>query len=169
MRIEFNRANGDTTSGQLYLPFGTYGHKTVTTREDGREAIYNATGDWSGYEGFAFDIRTDTKDSRITKLLVVISDESGNKGKSSVGTMSYNDLMELEDGAWQTVLIPLEGPFYDWRYPDGQDGSTVQLDFSRISQIEFTPWSGSRNKSGTIHLDNLRLIKNYGKGNNLVF
>ncbi|NUO07979.1 MAG: hypothetical protein HUU08_04745 [Candidatus Brocadia sp.] len=166
MRIEFNRANGDTKNGRLYLPFGTYGHKTITTGEDGEEVTYHATGDWSDYESFTFDIRTDTKDSKITKFLIVLSDESGNKGKPAVGIASYEDLMEIKDGKWQTITIPLESSFYfyDWHYPGGQNGSTVQLDFSHISQIEFTPWNGSKNKSGTIYLDNLRLIKNLSKG-----
>lgn len=162
IRIEFNRASGDTKNGQLYLPFGTYGHKTETTGEEGEKVTYNATGDWSGYESFAFDIKTDTKDSKTTKFLIVISDEDGKKGKPAVGIKTYNDLMELDDGEWQTVTIPLEGIFYfyDWRYPEGQDGSTTELDFSRITQIEFTPWEGSKKASGTLYLDNLRLIKN---------
>ncbi len=160
MRIDFNRANGDTKNGRFYLPFGTYGHKTVISGEDGKKVTYNATGDWSDYESFAFDIRTNTKGSKITKFLIVISDESGNKGKPNVGITSYKDSIKLEDGKWQTVTIPLKGPFYDWHHPGGQDGSIIQLDFSHISQIEFTPWNGSKNKSGIIYLDNLRLVKN---------
>ena len=114
--------------------------------------------------------KTDTKDSKITKFLIVISDELGNKGKPDIDIKAYNDVMELTDGGWQTITIPLEGTFYfyDWRYPEGQNGSTTQLDFGRISQIEFMPWSGKDDKSGTIYLDNLRLVKEDSNGTNTV-
>ena len=69
MKIEFNMANGDTKNGRFYLSFGTYGHKTVTTGDDGEEVTYNATGDWKGYASFKFDIR----DLEITNIPVIMS------------------------------------------------------------------------------------------------
>ena len=67
--------------------------------------------------------------------------------------------MKLTDGDWQTITIPLDGNFYDWRYPEGQNGLFTQLDFSKISQIEFAPWSGSKDATGVMYLDNLLLTK----------
>lgn len=159
LRIKFDRPNADTKDAKRYMTFGTYGHKTTVTGEDGTETIYDATANWTGYATFNFDIKTNTKNRTSTEFLMVISDELGNKGKPAVGIESYNDLMELVDGEWQTVTIPLDGTFYDWRYPEGQNGSTVQLDFTRISQIEFAPCIGTNDTSGIVYLDNLRLVK----------
>lgn len=170
MRVEFSRAHGDTKNGKISMPFGTYGHKTVISGEDGQEDItYDATANWSGYSSFQFDIKTDTKNSEVTRLLMVITDELGNKGKPAVGDKVYADwkgqnLLKIADGKWQTVTIPLDGVFYDWRYPEGQNGSKIQLDFSRISQIEFAPWAGNADMSGTIYLDNLCVVKTEREG-----
>ncbi|NCC52983.1 MAG: hypothetical protein EOM20_17470 [Spartobacteria bacterium] len=65
--------------------------------------------------------------------------------------------MEIDDGYWQTVSVPLGGDFFDWSYPGGQDGSLVALDFSRIRQLEFCPWVGREDKAGVMWLDNLRI------------
>ena len=160
LKVVFDRSNGDTDNGKGYMAFGTYGHKTVTTGDDGRsEVVYNATADWTGYKYFQFDIKTDTKNNKITKLQIVVSDESGNRGKPSTWINSYDEQMELADGDWQTVTISLDSDFYDWRYPEGQNGSLAQLDFSKISQIEFAPWSGSKDTTGVMYLDNLLLTK----------
>jgi len=170
MRIEFNRSNGDTKNGRFSMPFGTYGHKTVILGDGGQgDVTYDATANWSGYSSLQFDIKTDTKNSEITRLLMVITDELGNKGKPAVGNMAYEDwkgqnLLKITDGKWQTVEIPLDGVFYDWRYPEGQNGSKTQLDFSCISQIEFAPWPGNADASGTIYLDNLCVVKTESGG-----
>lgn len=164
MRIEFDRSNGDTEDAKRYMTFGTYGHKITITGEDGIETTYDATANWTGYAAFEFDVKTNTKNRTTTEFLIVISDEIGNKGKPAVGIESYNGLIELVNGDWQTVTIPLDGTFYDWRYPEGQNGSMTQLDFSRISQIEFAPCIGTNDTSGTIYLDNLRLIKTSNDG-----
>ncbi|MCF6147177.1 MAG: hypothetical protein E3K37_00785 [Candidatus Kuenenia sp.] len=166
MKIEFDRSNGDTGNGKKYMPFGTYGHKTVVS-DDGQSSVtYNATGNWEGYEYLQFDIKTDTNGNSTTELLLTITDEHGNKGKPDVGIKKYNRLPKIEDGNWQTFTIPLKGRFYDWRYPEGQDGSTTELDFSRISQLEFTPWYGDKNASGVMYLDNILLTsdaENWGR------
>ena len=160
LKVVFDRSNGDTDNGKGYMAFGTYGHKTVTTNNDDQsEVVYDATANWTGYKYFQFDIKTDTKNNNITKLQIVVSDESGNSGKPSTGINSYDEQMELTDGDWQTVTIPLDSDFYDWRYPEGQNGSLAQLDFSKISQIEFVPWSGSKDATGVMYLDNLLLTK----------
>ncbi|MBM4053308.1 MAG: hypothetical protein FJ264_01260 [Planctomycetes bacterium] len=164
MKIEFDRSHGDTEDGTLYVPFGTYGHKTVISDDDGQSSVtYDATANWEGYKNLQFDIKTDTTDNSMTKFLVVITDEHGNKGKPDVGIKKYNTLPELEDGQWQTFTIPLDGKFYDWKYPGGQDGSTTQLDFGNISMIEFIPWNGSADASGVMYLDNILLTS---KGEN---
>ncbi|WP_347273534.1 glycan-binding surface protein [Candidatus Kuenenia sp.] len=161
MKIEFDRSNGDTKDGRKYMSFGTYGHKTVIYGEDGQPSeTYDATANWEGYKNLQFDIKIETTDNATTELLVVITDEQGNKGKPDVGIKKYNKFPKLEDGDWQTFSIPLDGKFYDWRYPEGQDGSTTQLDFSRISMIEFIPWNGSADASGVIYLDNILLTSN---------
>lgn len=159
MKIEFDRKNADTESGSLYQGFGTYGHA-------------NATGNWKGYDTFEFDIRTETVDSRVTELLMILSDQTGNKGKPAInlkGTTyslpSHTELMAVEDGPWQTVSIPLNGHFFDWRYPDGQNGSETIMDFSAITQIELVPWSGDATKKGSVWLDNLRLTGADGNNN----
>ena len=93
LKVVFDRSNGDTDNGA----FGTYGHKTVTSSDDGQsEVVYDATADWTGYKYFQFDIK---------------------------------------------------------------NGLFTQLDFSKISQIEFAPWSGSKDATGVMYLDNLRLTK----------
>ena len=91
--------------------------------------------------------------------MIVVSDESGNRGKPSTWINSYDEQMKLTDGNWQTVTIPFDGDLYDWRYPAGQNGSLAQLYFSKISQTEFAPCLGSKGATGVIYLDNLRLIK----------
>ncbi|MBF0229231.1 MAG: hypothetical protein HQK63_06515 [Desulfamplus sp.] len=175
MKIEFDRSNGDTENGRLYQSFGTYGHN-------------NSTSNWEGYDAFEFDIKTDTIDSTHTDLLMILSDKSGNKGKPAInitgidnistnGNISttnsnlttnltnHTDIMKVEDGHWQTITIPLKGRFFDWRYPQGQNGSETVMDFANISQIEFVPWSGDAAKKGGIWLDNLRLTKADGENN----
>lgn len=92
------------------------------------------------YEVFQFDIKTETDGQSFTKLLIVITDELGNKGKPAIGIKSYDDLLKITDGKWQTVTVPLDGIFYDWRYPEGQNGSKIQLNLSKIKQVEFVPW-----------------------------
>lgn len=53
----FDRSNGDTDNGKGYMAFGTYGHKTATSGDDGQsEVVYDATADWTGYKYFQFDI-----------------------------------------------------------------------------------------------------------------
>lgn len=167
MKIEFDRSSGDTGNGKKYMPFGTYGHKTVVSDDDGQSSVtYNATGNWEGYEYLQFDIKTDTNGNSTTELLLTITDEDGNKGKPDVGIKKYSKLPEIEDGNWQTFTIPLKGKFYDWRYPEGQDGSTTELDFSRISQIEFVPCNGNKNASGVMYIDNILLtsdVENRGR------
>ena len=91
--------------------------------------------------------------------MIAVSDESGNWGKPSTRINSYDEQMKLTDENWQTVTIPLDGDFYYWRYPAGQNGSLSQLYFSKISQTEFAPCLGSKDATGVIYLDNLRLIK----------
>ena len=146
LKIAFDRSRGDNENGCLFMPFGTYGHK-------------NATANWADYESFQFDIKTDTNGQTFTKLLVVITDELGNKGKPAIGIKSYDDLLKITDGKWQTITVPLDGIFYDWRYPEGQNGSKIQLDLSRIKQVEFVPWYGKSKRSGTLYLDNLRVVR----------
>ncbi|MBM2833009.1 MAG: hypothetical protein HW406_170 [Candidatus Brocadiaceae bacterium] len=160
LKVVFGSSNGDTDNGKCYMAFGTYGHKTVITSDDGQsKVVYDANADWTGYKYFQFDIKTDTKNNKITKLQIIVSDESGNRGTPSTWINSYDELMKLTDGDWQTVTIPLDGDFYDWRYPEGQNGLFTQLDFSKISQIEFAPWSGNKDATGVMYLDNLRLTK----------
>jgi hypothetical protein len=54
--------------------------------------------------------------------MIVVSDESVNLGKPSTWINSYDEQTKLTDGNWQTVTIPLDGDFYDWRYPARQNG-----------------------------------------------
>lgn len=91
--------------------------------------------------------------------MIVVSDESGNRGKSSTWINSYDEQMKLTDGNWQTVTIPLDSNFYDWCYPARQNGSLAQLYFSKISQTEFAPCLGNKDATRVIYLDNHRLIK----------
>ncbi|MBF0203064.1 MAG: hypothetical protein HQK67_01860 [Desulfamplus sp.] len=170
MKIEFDRNSADTETGKLYQSFGSYGHD-------------NATADWSGYDAFEFDIKTDTVGSKKTSFLMVLSDKSGNQGKPAIAQeitgdiditnnnmvsnnmANYSDLITIQDGPWQTITIPIDGKFFDWRYPQGQNGSETSMDFSAITQIEFVPWSGDSSKKGSIWLDNLRLVKTNDKNN----
>ncbi|MFH0879672.1 MAG: glycan-binding surface protein, partial [Lentisphaerota bacterium] len=152
MRIDFNRANGDNAGGKLYSAFGTYGHTNGTmvwVPTNGNPADYV----------FKFDIKTKTEGPGFTstKLMLVISDFDGHKGKPKVGISSFKDVMELADGGWQTVSIPLNSLFYNWAYPSGQDGSYVSLNFANVKQVEFCPWVGAEDKRGTMWLDNLRI------------
>lgn len=149
LRVDFTRFMGDTDDGRRYLPFGTYGHDS-------------ATADWSDFDAFEFDIRTCSVGRLATDLLIVISDNAGNKGKPDVGIASFSDVLRVRDGRWHTVSIPI-GPgsrFYDWRYPEGQNGVLAELDFSHIAQIEFVPDIGRPAAAGRLNIDNLRLIKN---------
>jgi len=152
MKIEFDRSGGDTEAGKLYQSFGTYGHSS-------------ATSNWEGFDAFEFDIKTDTIDSTHTDLLMILSDQSGNKGKPGIHLTTHTDLMAVEDGPWQTIKIPLNGKFFDWRYPEGQNGAETAMDFANITQIEFVPWSADANKKGDIWLDNLRLTRSDGEQN----
>ena len=154
LRVDFDRSAGDNSAGRLYTAFGTYGH-------------YGATMCWVPTNAsatnyiFKFDVKTKTEGTGFTKtrLLVVITDDSAqtNKGKPDVQISSFKESMELEDDVWQTISIPLSTNFFDWKYPGGQDGSLVQLDFSRIRQVEFCPWAGREDMKGTLWLDNLRI------------
>ncbi|MBF0202473.1 MAG: hypothetical protein HQK66_14430 [Desulfamplus sp.] len=110
----------DTKNAGLFQSFGTYGHS-------------GATASWEGFDAFEFDIKTDTEGRNHTRLLILLSDNSGNIGKpafddaepvsnmeglsGAVPMKSYSDNLSLQDGVWQTVRIPLDGRFFDWRYP----------------------------------------------------
>ena len=154
LRVDFDSSAGDNSAGRLYTAFGTYGH-------------YGATMCWVPTNAsatnyiFKFDVKTKTEGTGFTKtrLLVVITDDSAqtNKAKPDVGISSFKESMELDDDVWQTVSIPLSTNFFNWKYPGGQDGSLVQLDFSRIRQVEFCPWAGREDMKGTLWLDNLRI------------
>lgn len=154
LRVDFDRAAGDNSAGRLYTAFGTYGHYAKTM------CWVPTNANPSNYV-FKFDIKTKTEGTGFTKtrLLVVITDNSAqtNKGKPDVLVEDFKQSMELEDGVWQTVAIPLGGDFFDWKYPGGQDGSLVELDFSRIRQVEFCPWVGREDEKGVMWLDNLRI------------
>ncbi len=167
MKIAFDRRNGETGDGKLYLPFGTYGHKTVI---DGVTSGV-ACAQWSGYNSLQFDIKTKTDGSGFTKtkFLMVISDEDGHKGKPKMNGSDYRSLIEVEDGKWQTVVVPLTNVFYNWAYPSGQNGSVVTMNWSRISQIEFCPWMSYEDKSGVLYLDNVRLVRTNAAGNQFPF
>jgi hypothetical protein len=160
LHVDFDRTAGDNSAGRLYTAFGTYGH-------------YDHTYCWvptnanpSNYV-FKFDIKTKTEGTGFTKtrLLIVITDEDQQKAKPDVLVNSFKDSMELNDGYWQTISIPLGTNFFDWAYPGGQDGSYVDLDFSRIRQVEFCPWVGREDKKGTMWLDNLRIETVDGSSN----
>jgi hypothetical protein len=169
MRVDFDRSNGDQAGGKLYAAFGTYGHTSIIhDHEHGNDETNAACADWTGFDTLCFDIktRTDGIGPQKTQFLMVIKDEDGNAGKPDHGSMaSYKDLVEVDDGIWQTIAIPLNGTFYDWRYPQGQDGSSVQMNFAKISQIEFVPWAADDSRSGTIWIDNIRLVKADSSGN----
>jgi len=157
LRVDFDRANGDHSAGRLYTAFGTYGHVSGATL--GPTAVWVPTNASPSNYVFKFDVKTKTDGTGFTKtrLLVVITDNLFNQGKPAVGISDFRETMELDDGGWQTVAIPLGGPFYNWKYPGGQDGSLATLDFAQIRQIEFCPWVGQEDKRGTIWLDNLRI------------
>lgn len=100
-----------------------------------------------------------------TKFLLLFTDIHGNTGKPAVGIDNYYDNIEIEDGRWQTVIVPLKGIFYNWNVSEGQNGSRIDLDFSNITEISFTPWPETSNTSGIIYLDNLRLVGADQNGN----
>ncbi|NCC51013.1 MAG: hypothetical protein EOM20_07325 [Spartobacteria bacterium] len=162
MKVEFNRANGDLPNGKMYAAFGTYGHTALIHHHDGPDEELTACADWSGYDVLLVDIKTKTEGVGPTKtqFLMVIKDDDSNAGKPNHSSMTdYKDMIEVEDGVWQTIAIPLSGVFYDWGYPNGQDGSTVVMNFESISQIEFVPWAASDDKAGVMWIDNIRLVK----------
>jgi len=169
MKVVYDRSNGDLSDGKLYAAFGTYGHTTVAVdHEGGNDETNSACADWTGYDTLLIDIRTKTDILGPSKsqFLLVIKDEDGNAGKPEHSSMaSYKDQIEVIDGGWQTIAIPLNGTFFDWRYPEGQDGSSVQMNFAKISQIEFVPWAAHDDKSGTIWIDNIRLVTADSSGN----
>ena len=151
LRVDFDRTAGDNSAGRLYTAFGTYGHY-------GKTMCWVPTNASPSNYVFKFDVKTKTEGTGFTKtrLLVVITDDSAQTRKlPDVGTAASG-----EHGAgrrhWQTA-IPLSTNFFDWKYPGGQDGSLVQLDFSRIRQVEFCPWAGREDQKGTLWLDNLRI------------
>jgi hypothetical protein len=154
LRVDFDRTAGDNSAGRLYSAFGTYGHYAKTM------CWVPTNANPSNYV-FKFDIKTKTEGTGFTKtrLLVVITDDTAqtNKGKPNVLIDNFKQSIELEDGVWQTIAIPLSSEFYDWKYPGGQDGRLVALDFSRIRQVEFCPWVGREDKKGVMWLDNLRI------------
>jgi hypothetical protein len=162
MRIDYNRANGDLGNGRLYSSFGTYGHKSILKHHDGSAETNNATGDWTGYDSLQFDVKAKTTGIGPTKtrFLLTIIDEDGHTGKPLVaGMANYKDLIEIEDDEWTTITIPLNGTFYNWAYPGGQDGSSVQMNLAKIFSIQFTPWVTDETKSGVMFLDNFRLVR----------
>jgi hypothetical protein len=165
LKIDFNRENGDTENGRFYLSFGTYGHQSSATDDGGNPVVHDATGDWTGFDSFQFDIKTDTLEADATAVEIILSDLDGHRGKPDVLISGYDAPMTLVDGMWRTIIIPLDAVFYNWASPGGQDGSTVRMNVSAISQIEILPWAGSDTKQGTILLDNLRLVKTGSAGN----
>lgn len=178
--------NADTSYDHYFNQFTTLARTIKLADGDTDPMIQvtpNATGFWEGYDSFKFDIKTDTMGSDQTALLLILSDESGNKGKPAFdnengiktvtmtmtegtnedinGTATlknYTDILMIEDGPWQTLQIPLDGRFFDWCYPEGQNGAETVMDFSAITQIEFVPWNGEENRKGVIYIDNLRLV-----------
>jgi len=165
LRVDFDRSAGDNSAGRLYTAFGTYGHQGAT-------AIWVPTNASPSNYVFKFDIKSKTEGTGFTKtrFLLVITDgeepsTNNNKGKPDVMISDFMSSIEIEDGYWQTIEIPLGTNFFDWRYPEGQDGSLVNLDFSAIRQVEFCPWAGREDKKGTIWLDNLRIDKTNTMGN----
>ncbi len=167
LRVEFDRRNGDEANGRRNLAFGTYGHRTVTHTPAGAvDRVHDAAGDWRGYDAFAFDVKAATDGGGPTELLVVIGDEAGRRGKPALGA-DFRAPLRLSPRVWQTVEIPLggAGAFWNWRFPEGQDGSAAGLDLGRVRQLEFTPWPGSDTASGVLYLDNLRLVRAGADGN----
>ncbi|HBA85682.1 MAG TPA: hypothetical protein DCZ95_16495 [Verrucomicrobia bacterium] len=158
MRIDFDRSAGDSAGGRLYAAFGTYGHIS-------NEGLLGPTSIWVPTNAsptnyvFKFDIKTKTEGPGFTKtrLVMVITDGDGQKGKPDVGIADFKESMEITDGYWQTVAIPLGTNFFDWIYPGGQNGNLVELNFAKIKQVEFCPWGGREDKKGTMWLDNMRI------------
>ncbi|MDD2237400.1 MAG: glycan-binding surface protein, partial [Kiritimatiellae bacterium] len=159
MRIDYDRSNGDNDSGCKFTAFGTYGHKVATAEwvPDGQPL--------SNYV-FKFDVKTETEGfgQTSTKLLVTISDGNGDVGKPSTGISDYKETLSIVDGVWQTVSTPLNGVFYDWKWPGGQTGDVVELDFANISSLSFTPWIGADDRKGTLWIDNIR-VESLNDGN----
>ncbi len=155
MRVDFNRANGDNSAGKLYAAFGTYGHGV----SNAPTYCWVPTNANPANYALKFDIKTKTAGSGFTstRLLMVITDDLGHKGKPNVGIANYKDSMLIPDGVWQTITIPLGTNFFNWAYPGAQDGSLVTMNFAKVRQVEFCPWVGSEDKRGTIWLDNLRV------------
>lgn len=155
LRVDFDRSAGDTSGGRLYAMFGTYGHG-VSNAPPSCWVPTNASP--SNYV-FKFDIKTKTEGVGFTKtqFVVILTDDDQKKGKPDVRIADFKASMEIDDGSWQTISIPLGTNFFDWRYPQGQDGSLTALDFSRIRQVEFCPWVGREDKKGTLWIDNLRI------------
>ena len=165
LRVDYDRSNGDTSDGRLYMAFGTYGHTSGTNTAP--TTMWIPVGaDPSNYL-FKFDIKTKTDGAGYTRTEfdVIITDTNGSKGKPNVGIATFKDSMSIEDGFWQTITIPLSTNFFDWRYPGGQNGSTVVLDFSAIKQLEFCPWVGHEDKKGTLWIDNIRIETVDSEGN----
>ncbi|HBA85679.1 MAG TPA: hypothetical protein DCZ95_16480 [Verrucomicrobia bacterium] len=156
MKVEFDRANGDTADGRLYTAFGSYGHVSIPP---GPPEVWVPAGSNAANYTLKFDIKSKTEGVGFTKtqFLLVITDDDQQKGKPDVLLSSYDANIEIEDGYWQAIAIPLGGNFYDWHYPGGQNGSLVNLDFSRIRQMEFCPWAGRADKRGALWIDNIRI------------
>ncbi len=159
MRIDFDRSNGDNDPGCLYTAFGSYGHKVAT-------AEWVPEGQPLSNYVFKFDVKTETEGfgETSTKLLVTVSDGNGDVGKPSTGISDYKGTLSVADGVWQTISTPLNLVFYDWKYPGGQTGDVVNLDFSNISSLSFTPWIGADDKKGTLWIDNIR-VESLNDGN----
>ncbi|MFH0881048.1 MAG: CIA30 family protein, partial [Lentisphaerota bacterium] len=164
LRVDFDRSAGDTAAGRLYAAFGTYGHINLDVA--GPTAVWVPTNASPSNYVFKFDVKTRTEGAGFTRtrLLMVITDDHGQKGKPDAGIADFKGSMEIEDGIWQTIAIPLGTNFFNWSYPEGQDGSLVTLDFSRIKQLEFCPWVGREDKRGVMWLDNLRIETVNGEG-----
>ncbi|OGV44507.1 MAG: hypothetical protein A2X46_01600 [Lentisphaerae bacterium GWF2_57_35] len=164
MKVDFDRSAGDNVNGKLYGAFGSYGH--VSDPPGPPEVWVPTGGDLADYI-LKIDIKSKTEGVGFTKtkLLMVITDDDGKIGKPNVGINTYNEVMEIEDGFWQTLSIPLDSAFFNWVYPGGQDGSLVSLDFSRIRQIEFCPWVGYDDKKGQLWIDNIRIETVNSQGN----
>ncbi len=165
MRVDFNRANGDTGAGRLYLAFGTYGHRAGLSNAP--TTMWAPPGANLSNYVFKFDVKTKTEGPGYTRtrFVVLVTDTNNNVGKPDVGLASFKDSIEVDDGYWQTIAIPLATNFFDWRYPEGQDGRLTRLNFACIRQLEFIPWVGHEDKRGTIWLDNLR-IESLADGSN---
>lgn len=155
LRVDFDRTAGDTSAGRLYAMFGTYGHG-VSNAPPSCWVPTNASP--SNYV-FKFDVKTKTEGVGLTmtRFVAIITDDDQRKGKPDVMISDFKGSIEIADGAWQTISIPLGTNFFDWRYPEGQDGTLTTLDFSRVRQVEFCPWPGREDKKGTVWIDNMRI------------